>query len=268
MRRACLKAGAHYLDITGEIAVFEKTFALDGEARERGVALISGVGFDVVPTDCLAVYVCGRVKDPTDLEIAFSGMGGTSAGTAKSGIEGFHKGGWVRREGRYQPYRLGSGVRKIRFSHRELVAMPIPWGDLATAYRSTGVPNITTYMALHPRTIALVNRWGWLAVPLLRLKPVRRLAAQWTERKVRGPDEERRARGPSYVWARAANAAGESAEAWLETTNGYTFTAAAAVRCAEKLLAKPLAGALSPAMAFGADFVLEIDGTRRIDRLD
>lgn len=269
VRDACLQVGAHYLDITGEINVFEKTFALDQSAKDKGIVMISGVGFDVVPTDCLAAYVCGKVKDPTDLEIAISGTGGLSAGTAKSGIEGLHKGGWVRRDGRYRPMRLGDGAHTIRFSHRELSVMPIPWGDLATAFRTTGVPSITTYMAFHPRTIALVNRWRWLATPLLRVKFIRRLATGWVERNVRGPSDERRTKGRSYVWARAANAAGQSAEAWLETSSGYEFTAVAAVRCVEKVLGakKPLKGALTPALAFGADFVLEIEGTRRLDHL-
>src|SRR4051794_8227576 len=47
MVRACLTTGAHYLDITGELGVFEQIFARDGEAKRANVTLLPGVGFDV-----------------------------------------------------------------------------------------------------------------------------------------------------------------------------------------------------------------------------
>ena len=53
MADACLRNHVHYLDITGEIDVFEALAARDAEAKSRGVMLLSGVGFDVVPSDCL-----------------------------------------------------------------------------------------------------------------------------------------------------------------------------------------------------------------------
>ena len=54
MLDACLRAGAHYLDITGEIAVFEAIHSRRQEVSDAGIVAIPGVGFDVVPTDCLA----------------------------------------------------------------------------------------------------------------------------------------------------------------------------------------------------------------------
>src|SRR5262245_43200382 len=57
MSDACLRARAHYLDITGEIAVFEGLATRDAEARKAGVMLLPGVGFDVVPSDCLAAHL-------------------------------------------------------------------------------------------------------------------------------------------------------------------------------------------------------------------
>src|SRR5207237_1168186 len=56
MVEACVKAGAHYLDITGEIAVFESILNRD----EQHVTLLPGVGFDVVPTDCLGAMLAPR----------------------------------------------------------------------------------------------------------------------------------------------------------------------------------------------------------------
>ncbi len=266
MLRACLAAGCHYLDITGEIPVFENTFKYDQEARQRGLALISGVGFDVVPTDCMSAYIAKKVPEARELEIAVNSIGQSSPGTAKTMLEGLPNGGLVRRDGKLVPYPLGQGARWIRFAHKERLALPIPWGDLSTAYRTTGIPNITTYFAYPPGMI----RWMRLGIPLVRrllkITSVRSYLERQVELRVQGPGSEARQSDRSHVWVRAANQQAE-AQAWLDTLEGYQFTAAASVRSVEKVLANRPAGALTPAQAFGADFVLEIEGTQRYDRL-
>jgi short subunit dehydrogenase-like uncharacterized protein len=87
MLDACLEAKAHYLDITGEIDVFEACAARDAEAREAGVMVMPGVGFDVVPSDCLAAHLQRRLPDAVALTLAISGLGKASRGTAKTSIE-------------------------------------------------------------------------------------------------------------------------------------------------------------------------------------
>ncbi len=265
MRSACLDAGAHYLDITGEIPVFEASFATDKRARERTVTVLSGVGFDVVPTDCLARYVCDQLEIPRKLDIAFAAIGQASAGTLKSALEGLPKGGAVRRDGRLVPYPIGRGAREVRFNDRTRTAIPIPWGDLSTAFHSTGAPDITTYMSVPPKMARAYRFAGPLAQVALRPAAVRKLVMPLVDRFVQGPDAQARAQGRSFVWARAEDAQGKSAEAWLETLEGYAFTAAAAVRAVEQTLALSPSGALTPSRAFGADFVLQIPETRRLD---
>ncbi len=265
MVRACLETGTHYLDITGEIPVFQHTFARDQLALTRGIALISGVGFDVVPTDCLADHLAQRVPNAIELELAVAALGQASPGTAKTMLELFPKGVWVRRDGRLVRRRWGRGVRRVRFSDRERTVVPIPWGDLETAFQTTGIPNITTYMALPRATARLLS---WLSIPgrwALAFKPLRRLVQGWAAKSMRGPDAETRRTARSYVWARVADAGGREAQAWLEAVEAYRFTALAGVRCVEKVLEMRPKGALTPALAFGADLVLEIEGTRRYD---
>ena len=116
MIRACLAAGVSYVDITGEIPVFRNTFSYDDAAKQKGVALMSGVGFDVVPTDCLARYVAEKVPGATDLEIAFAAIGYPSVGTAKSSFDGMLRGGLVRRNGELVPMSFGKGGKRVRFS--------------------------------------------------------------------------------------------------------------------------------------------------------
>src|SRR6266550_6648973 len=72
---ACLLARAHYLDITGEIDVFESVLGRDEEARQRGIVLLPGAGFDVVPSDCLAALLKQRLPSATKLELAFAPIG-------------------------------------------------------------------------------------------------------------------------------------------------------------------------------------------------
>lgn len=267
MIRACLIAGSHYVDITGEIAVFENTFRYDAIARRRGVALLGGAGFDVVPTDCLARYVAERVPDADTLDLAITGLGAASAGTTKTALEMLPRGGRVRRDGQLQPFPLGAGVREIRFADRTRAAMPLPWGDLATAYRSTGIPNITTYMAVDRRSAAVLRVIAPLAQRAIRNAAIRRRARRIAERRVTGPDEQMRQTGRAEIWARAANKHGDAAEAWLQTGEAYHFTALSSLRCVERVLAEQPRGALTPAQAFGPDVVLEIAGVRRLDRL-
>jgi short subunit dehydrogenase-like uncharacterized protein len=81
-----------------------------------------------------------------------------------------------------------------------------------------------------------------------------------------GPSDAARTHGRASVYARVSSA-NQSAEAWLETREAYQFTALSAVRAVEKTLAQRPIGALTPALAFGADFVLEIEGSRRYDTL-
>ncbi|MDB4990947.1 MAG: integral rane protein [Myxococcaceae bacterium] len=274
MVRACLATRTHYLDITGEVSVFRNTYAYDQLARESEIALLSGVGFDVVPTDCLALYVAKRLPNITQLEIAIAGIDGLSAGTAKSMLDGAGAGVLTRRAGQLVPIPFGKGGKRIRFADRERSVLPIPWGDLESAYRSTGVPDITTYMAF-PRRLAEGARKTWLlsaaAAPLLRsalAQPsIRGLLGRLIEQRITGPDSAARAGAKAQVWVRGSDAAGNSREAWLETADGYGFTALAGVRSVEHVLARQLRGALTPSVAFGEDFVLEIEGSERFDTL-
>ncbi len=265
MVQACLSAGAHYLDITGELPVFENTFRHDAEARGRGVVLMSGVGFDVVPTDCLACYVADKVPGAHELDLAIGGVAEASAGTTNSMLELLPAGGVVRRGGQLRPWPLGKGARRVRFSDRERTIVPIPWGDLVTAWHSTGIPHITTYMA-QPAWMARTLR---LAFPLLQrvlaVDAVRNRVEKLVEARVRGPEERLLQKGHAQVWAEARAPDGRRAEAWLETPEAYAFTARAAVRAVEEVLAGDRRGALTPARAFGADFVLSIEGVRRQD---
>ncbi len=174
MMEACLKAGAHYLDITGEIAVFELAQSLDARAREAGIVICPGVGFDVIPTDCIAAMLKKQMPDATHLALGFDSRSGLSPGTAKTSTEGVGEGSKVRRDGKIVSVPLAHRVRYIDFGNGEKMAMTIPWGDVSTAYHTTGIPNIEVFVPATP-TMVFGARMSTYMTPLLALPPMREM---------------------------------------------------------------------------------------------
>jgi len=265
MADACLRTGIHYLDITGEVAVFESLAARDAEARAAGVMLLPGVGFDVVPSDCLAAHLKRRLPSATRLALGFAALGRVSRGTATTMVENVHKGGLVRQEGNLRQVPAAWKTRVIDFGTGPVRAMTIPWGDVSTAYHSTGIPNIEVYVAAPAgvRLAARASRYlGWLlgsgfVQGLLK----RRICAG-----APGPTEEERARGKSFLWGEAVDDAGQRVVSRLNGPEGYTLTVRAALAVVERVLggeAPP--GFQTPSRAYGPDFDLGLEGVTRAD---
>lgn len=267
MMEACLRAGAHYLDITGEIAVFELAQSLNGRAQQAGVVLCPGVGFDVIPTDCVAAALKAALPDATHLALGFDSRSGFSPGTAKTSVEGLAQGGKVRRDGRIVSVPLAYKVRRIDFGDGEKEAMTIPWGDVSTAYHTTGIPNIEAFIPGSPRMIASARRANYIR-PLLGIGWVQRLIKARIARTVKGPSEEKRALQPTFVWGEAVNARGERKTARIRTANGYSLTITGSLTVVEYLMThQPAGGAYTPAKLVGADLVSQLpeSGPLRID---
>ncbi len=262
---ACLQTGTHYLDITGEIAVLETVLNRDEEARKAGVTLIPGVGFDVVPTDCLAAMLAQKLPDATHLELAFGGSGKISPGTMKTIVEGLAlpKGGAIRDDGRIKPVRAVWKTRRIPFPNAHSHAISIGWGDVASAYHSTGIPNIVTYMSM-PESAIVRMKQAETFQPILKLSFAQSIIKHFIEKWVPGPTENDRRKGFNDVWGEVRNANGQIVTGCLTTPEGYTLTADSSIRAMKKVLEGSVSkGALTPSKAFGADFILECDGVTR-----
>lgn len=262
MMDACLGARAHYLDITGEIAVFEQAHARDARAREAGVVLCPGVDFDVVPTDCVAAALKAALPDATHLRLGFDVRSGISPGTARTAVEGAALGGRVRRNGRIVPVPHGHRTRRIRFDGGKRTAVTIAWGDVSTAYHTTGIPNIEVYAAVPPGA-ALMMRFGLggflgrlMAVPPVRNALARRAGA------ARGPDAETRARQPSFVWGEAENQAGVRRTCRIRLANAYDVTVSASLAVVGALLGRSSPGGFTtPSQLMGRDFAQRLPGS-------
>ena len=265
MVAACLRTGTHYLDVTGEIDVFEALAARDDRAREAGVTVLPGAGFDVVPTDCLAAHLAGRVDDPARLALGFEAAGAVSPGTAKTAVRGLGTGGAVRRGGHIERVPVGSDVRRIDFGNGERVGRSVPWGDVATAYHTTGIPDVTVYMATTPGAVRAV-RAARLLGPLLSAAPVQSALEALVEWRVDGPDERTRETGTSYVWGEVVAGDGTRAVSRLRGPETYRLTKLAAVEIAERVVGgEAPTGFQTPAGAFGPDLVLAVEGVERAD---
>jgi len=264
MAAACLRTGTHYLDITGEVAVFEALAQRDAQARARGVMLLPGCGFDVVPSDCLAVHLRGRLPSASRLALAYAATGRLSRGTALTAIEGLAEPGLVRRAGVLTPEPPAHRTRSIDFGRGPWPAISVPLGDLASAWRSTGIPDIELYLAAPLALRVMLRARRWLG-PRLGSALQHRLAAR-VRAGAPGPSDDERARGRAFVWGEATDSAGRRVESRLETPDGYSFTAQAALAIVERVLAgySP-AGFQTPGLAYGPDFVLGLDGVTRTD---
>jgi short subunit dehydrogenase-like uncharacterized protein len=265
MLEACLQARVHYVDVTGEIAVLEAVAARDAEARGAGVMLLPGAGFDVVPTDCLAAHVKRRLPGATRLRLAIAAGGRVSRGTARTMLEGAGHGTQVRRGGRL--VELPKAPRTtVDFGAGPRPAVGISWGDVATAWRSTGIPDIEVYFALSP----MLTRIAGIPRPLKRLlasKLGQRIAARQIGRRLPpGPTPEQRARARSLILAEAWDAAGAHVASRLQTVEAYTLTAWTAIEIARRASrGDAKAGYQTPATAFGADFILGFEGSTRTE---
>jgi short subunit dehydrogenase-like uncharacterized protein len=266
MADACLETKTHYTDITGEYPVFELLAGYDQKAREAGITIMPGTGFDVVPSDCLALHLKNRLPSATHLQLAFTmSKGGLSRGTAKTMVEGMGYGSVIRKDGALEKIALGEKILEVDFGPLVAKTLNIPWGDISTAWRSTQIPNIEVYTGATEKMIRNARRsryFNWW----LRQRWLKNYLIKKINQRSPGPSEENRNTSRSFLWGKVWDSEGRIHISRLETLSGYTLTAKTAVLIAGKILRGDYkTGYQTPAMAYGADLILEVDGTSRTD---
>jgi short subunit dehydrogenase-like uncharacterized protein len=265
MVEACLRTGTHYLDLTGEIPVYEALAARDAQAKARGIMLLPGAGFDVVPTDCLAVHLKQRLPSATRLTLAFQGEGpaGLPPGTQRTVIELIPYGNRVRRNGRLELPEQATKTRLIDFGQGPVQAVRLTWGDVFTAYYSTGIPNIEDYAVLPKALRQQMAAFDYLR-PLFKLAVMRNVLKRGVKP---GPTADERTRSFTHVWGEVEDDQGRRAVSRLHGPEaGVVWTTRAALAAVQKVLTSNApSGFQTPALAYGADFVLECEGVTRED---
>lgn len=264
MVEGCLQTGTHYLDINGDISVFEFIKSYNDRASKAGVMLLPGAGFDVVPTDCIALQLKKAVPDADSLELAFATLGGgISHGTALTMSEKIGEGGALRKDGRIVRAPLGAKGMTLDFKGKSIFVMSIPWGDVSTAYHTTGIPNIITYTGMSKKVFTVLkfqSLFNWL----LRTKFIRSYLKSKIDSRAAGPTDQQREKATAFVWGRVSNANGATASVSLQGPEGYTLTMHSSLIITRKVLEgnfKP--GFQTPGSAYGEDLILEVPGVIR-----
>ncbi|MBL0274359.1 MAG: saccharopine dehydrogenase NADP-binding domain-containing protein [Chitinophagaceae bacterium] len=264
MIEACLITGTHYLDINGDISVFEMIKRYDAAAKKAGIMLLPGAGFDVVPTDCVALQLKKLLPDAVALQLAFATLGGgLSHGTATTMATKLGEGGAVRKGGKIVRTSLGKKGMWVDFGVKKLFVMSIPWGDISTAFFTTGIPDIETYTGIAKKTYNILKgqaMFNWL----LRTNFVRNYIKKKIDKRPAGPSDEQRKKALSLVWGMATNASGKTATVRLKGPEGYTLTTLSSLLIVQKILnGNFLPGYQTPGSAYGENLVMEISGVER-----
>lgn len=264
MAEACLRTGVHYLDITGETQVVESFARLDQRARERGVMLMPSVGFDVVPSDCLAAHVARHVPDACTLSIAMTSLAFITRGSARTAMEAAGA-GIGRRDGRIVPVGLASIERGFDFGAGPSACINCTWGDVANAWYTTGIPNIDVFFEGTPFLRTLLFLASTYA-PLLRTPAGQAWLRAHVDMLPEGPSERKRRSTHMVIVAQASHPDGRRKTARLRTPEAYTFTGTASAHVARRVIAGDFEpGFQTPGRVFGPDFVLSIPGVSRED---
>ena len=268
MAEACIRTKRHYVDISGEIPGFEALAAMNDQAKQAGIMLLPGGGFDVVPTDCLAAHLKQRLPNATRLRLFLYGVGaGVSRGTAKSMVENMHRQGMIRMDGKLVQVPPVWKALMQDFGHGPVKVISIGWGDVSTAYHSTGIPNVETYLAFPQLIINLMYDMRGLG-PLLYNRPVKTILKSMINLYPKGPTEEKRMKRFATMIGEVTNDQGGRAISKLRTREGYTFTAQATVGIMKRIMnGEYKTGFQTPSLAYGSEFVMQFEGVKREDSL-
>ena len=262
---SCIKNKIHYLDISGEIPVFESIVKYDKLAIENNIMLLPGAGFDVTPTDCLSLYLKEKLPTGNRLTLGFctNGPAGLPPGTAKTGIELIPYGNRIRENGKLVKPPKGLRTKMIDFGNGLQKSTLLLWGDVFTAYYSTGIPNIEVYAAFSDdvnKQMSFAERYrSILSIPFI-LKILKKNIKG-------GSTEEERNKTSMSVWGELKDKDGNVVQARLHgPEGGVIWTSQCALAIVKRILSgdiKP--GYQTPAKAYGSELVMECEGVERID---
>jgi short subunit dehydrogenase-like uncharacterized protein len=266
MAEACLRTKRHYVDISGEIPGFEALAAMTDQAKQAGIMLLPGGGFDVVPTDCLAAHLKQRLPSATHLRLFLRGVGaGVSRGTAKSAIENMQRQGMIRKDGKLTQVPPVWKALMQDFGRGPTRVISVGWGDVSTAYHSTGIPNIEAYMSFPQAMINLMYDMRTIG-PLLYNRVAKTILKSLMNLYPPGPTEARRMKAFATMIGEVTDDQGKRAVSKLRTREGYTFTAQVTVEIMKRILNNDYKiGFATPSLAYGPDFVMQFEGVTRED---
>ncbi len=262
---AAIEAGTHYLDLTGEIHVIQAQLDRDEEFKQAGIMVMPSVGYDVVPTDGLNLYVANKIENPTTLTVLMNGNynavegAGASRGTAKSGVEILSRPLLSRENGEMVQISQPKMIKRVE-DGREQTLVQIPWADMVTSYVSTGIPTIEVYQVQD----GAVPSW----FPRLAQYRIGRRLLSWLIDNYlpEGPPPEAQLNRQTQIVSTVTNDAGDTATAAMITPEAYLLTFHSTLIVAKRVIDgdwEP--GFQTVAKVYGPDLALEVPGVSRVD---
>jgi short subunit dehydrogenase-like uncharacterized protein len=262
---ACLRTGTHYLDLSAAVDVIEALVERDAEARRRRIMVMPGVGFDVVPSDCLAAHVARRLPRAQRLALGISGLTLATRGSAKAFAEHAGRAITVRRNGTIAGVPPGALERPFDYGHGMRPSAAVSWGDVAAAYYTTGIPNIEVYFETTPVLQGMLMATRYFG-PVLRTGAWQAVLKTWSDALPEGPTAAQREAARTVIVAEGEEAGGRRVRARLRAPEAYTLTGETGPAIAARVLAGDLeVGFQTPGRVYGADFVLRFTGVSRED---
>jgi short subunit dehydrogenase-like uncharacterized protein len=262
---AAIEAGTHYVDITGENHVIQEQLDRHDEFLAANIMVMPSVGYDVVPTDCLNLYVAQQVPNATEINLVMNGNyqaaegAAASRGTIKSALEMLSRPLLMRQNGEMvlvdQPKMK---TREVDGKIQTLVQ--IPWADMMTSWVSTGIPTIEIYQIAEgelPSWILKLAQYRWGKNLLVWMID---------EFMPEGPPPSAQAQRQTQLVTTVTNAAGETASAEMITPEAYFLTFHSALNVAQRIINGQWdPGFQTPAKVYGPDLALEVPGVTRRD---
>ncbi|HET6971149.1 MAG TPA: saccharopine dehydrogenase NADP-binding domain-containing protein, partial [Phenylobacterium sp.] len=236
MLAACLRAGAHYLDLGGEWPVFAAMMARDAEARAAGIMMAPGVGLTIAATDCLLALAKQRQPDAVKLRLGISKAQVISRGSVATAATLLGPGAVIRQGGALVSVPAGSLARAFDFGAGLREATAMSWADVVTGEFSTGVLDIEVYSELGPGQ-RLSNRAAGLAMSVTGPGPWRAagraLAAAWPQ----APGGDAPSDAQFVMVAEAVDPWRRVQRLRMRTRDGYSVSVATAAAAALRVLA-------------------------------
>ena len=260
MLKACLNAKIHNLSLAGEIPILEELHRYHQEAKAQGVIIGVGLGFDVMPTDAMANKAKELLPDATHLLIGLNGPNDMSRGSMKEFFEQIgEQAFWQRRNGKLVESKPRSTY--MDFGNGRKLSSSIAWGDTASAYHSTGIPNIDVFSAVSKADLLLIKTLDALGF-LFKFKRIQKITNKCIDKLLSGPDEKKREQGLTYLCAEANNAKGNKVRIYMTTPSAYKITYLGAVFAIQEVLEKPKSegGYYTPAQLLGTETISRIEG--------
>jgi short subunit dehydrogenase-like uncharacterized protein len=261
---ACILTGTHYLDITAEIDVFEMIKQRNVEAVDKDVLLLPGIGFDVIPTDCMAKFLSEKLDNAVSLEIGIYFDHGISKGTQYTNVERLKLGGAIRKDGEIVKTKLLGRSKVLTFydidgRKFENLTYQIPWGDISTSYTTTSIPNIEVYLN-YPKKIVRLAKISHYFKWLFKFGFIENIMKKMMVRIMKPVEMDKVDEGHLNLRATARNNNGEELSISLNTINSYKFTAISSIFMIKKVLDGDFrSGYYTPAGLYGSNLITEID---------